>query len=81
MSTIDLDAVKNYLLALQDDICAQLSEEETGAFAFREDTWDREEGGGGRSRVLENGDTFEKAGVNFSHTGIGDSSSTGVSRA
>ncbi|MGB3620356.1 oxygen-dependent coproporphyrinogen oxidase [Ketobacter sp. MCCC 1A13808] len=67
MSTIDLDAVKNYLLALQDDICAQLSEEETGAFAFREDTWDREEGGGGRSRVLENGDTFEKAGVNFSH--------------
>jgi len=67
MSTIDLDAVKNYLLALQDDICAQLSEEETGAVAFREDTWDREEGGGGRSRVLENGDTFEKAGVNFSH--------------
>ena len=33
---------------------------------FREDSWERPGGGGGRSRVLENGNLFEKAGVNFS---------------
>ena len=68
MTTIDLDAVKRYLLALQDDICRQLAEEETGeGLAFLEDSWTREAGGGGRSRVLEGGAVFEKAGVNFSH--------------
>jgi coproporphyrinogen III oxidase len=35
--------------------------------SFREDTWQRAEGGGGRSRVLENGTVIEKGGVNFSH--------------
>ena len=64
-NTPDLDAVKNYLLDLQDRICAALTEEDGQAFA--EDAWDREQGGGGRSRVLENGNVFEKAGVNFSH--------------
>jgi coproporphyrinogen III oxidase len=34
---------------------------------FKEDTWQRAEGGGGRSRVLENGAVIEKGGVNFSH--------------
>ena len=68
MTTIDLDAVKRYLLALQDDICRQLAEEETGeGLAFLEDSWTREAGGGGRSRVLEGGAVFEKAGGNFSH--------------
>ena len=68
MTTIDLDAVKRYLLALQDDICRQRAEEETGeGLAFLEDSWTREAGGGGRSRVLEGGAVFEKAGVNFSH--------------
>ena len=64
-NTPDLDAVKNYLLDLQGRICAALTEEDGQSFA--EDAWDREQGGGGRSRVLENGNVFEKAGVNFSH--------------
>ena len=67
MEHIDTDAVKQYLLGLQDDICAQLAAEETGAGGFREDAWQREQGGGGRSRVLEDGEVLEKAGVNFSH--------------
>ncbi|MEE2730788.1 MAG: oxygen-dependent coproporphyrinogen oxidase [Pseudomonadota bacterium] len=67
MYSIDTDAVKHYLLSLQDDICSQLAAEETGGQAFLEDSWLREQGGGGRSRVLEGGAVFEKAGVNFSH--------------
>ena len=67
----DLAAVKTFLLSLQDHICQQLLEEENAAspnkFIFREDTWQRAEGGGGRSRVLENGTVIEKGGVNFSH--------------
>lgn len=67
MHNIDLNAVKTYLLALQDDICRQLEAEERGGQRFLEDSWTREAGGGGRSRVLEGGEVFEKAGVNFSH--------------
>jgi len=67
MQQIDINAVKQYLLSLQDDICRQLEAEETGALGFAEDSWVREQGGGGRSRVLEGGEVFEKAGVNFSH--------------
>ena len=33
---------------------------------FQEDVWKRPEGGGGRTRVIENGDVFEKGGVNIS---------------
>jgi coproporphyrinogen III oxidase len=50
---------------LQDKICAAL-EEADGAARFREDNWRREGGGGGRTRVIEEGAVFEKAGVNFS---------------
>lgn len=66
MSDVSLDAVKRYLLDLQDRICFALSQEDNDAL-FLEDSWEREQGGGGRSRVLENGAVFEKAGVNFSH--------------
>ena len=66
MSEIDISVVKNYLLNLQDQICIALESEEPNA-KFIEDAWDREEGGGGRSRVLTNGEVFEQAGVNFSH--------------
>ncbi len=62
---IDIEGVKSYLLQLQDAICEALQKED--GKAFREDSWEREEGGGGRSRVLEEGNLFEKAGVNFSH--------------
>lgn len=60
-----LDKVKEYLLELQERLCEGLAAED-GA-AFREDSWTRESGGGGRSRVIENGHVFEKGGVNFSH--------------
>jgi len=61
----DLNAVRTYLLALQDRICAALEQADGGR--FKEDTWNRSEGGGGRSRVLTEGAVFEKAGVGFSH--------------
>ena len=66
MSAPDIDAVKQYLLDLQDRICRGL-EEEDGGGRFREDRWERPGGGGGRSRVLEEGAVIEKGGVNFSH--------------
>jgi len=66
MSTPDIDPVKHYLLDLQDRICGAL-EAEDGVERFRDDAWDRPEGGGGRSRVLADGAVFEQAGVNFSH--------------
>ena len=63
---IDLNAAKQALMALQDRICREL-EAEDGGGRFREDSWVRAEGGGGRSRVLEGGAVIEKGGVNFSH--------------
>ena len=63
---MNIDAVKTYLLELQDSICRELAEED-GAADFLTDEWQREEGGGGRTRVLADGAVFEKAGVNFSH--------------
>ncbi len=66
MTTPDITAVKDYLLGLQDSICQAL-EEEDGGQRFIEDSWQREAGGGGRSRVLAEGQVFEQAGVNFSH--------------
>ncbi len=62
----DTAAVKAYLLDLQERICTALAAADGGA-GFREDAWDRAGGGGGRSRVLEDGLVFEKGGVNFSH--------------
>ena len=58
--------VKEYLLDLQDQICSGLEAEDSGGH-FKEDLWEREAGGGGRTRVLEQGEVFEQAGVNFSH--------------
>lgn len=57
--------VKDYLLGLQSDIVAAL--EKLDGRTFLTDSWERAEGGGGISRVLENGHFFERAGVNFSH--------------
>ena len=54
-----------YLQNLQDQIVANLEAVETSA-KFREDIWERPEGGGGRTRVLENGNVIEKGGVNIS---------------
>jgi len=66
MSAPDTSLVKNYLLDLQDRICAGLANED-GTRTFLEENWDRAEGGGGRTRVLTDGAVFEQAGVNFSH--------------
>lgn len=66
LSHARLDDVKTYLLDLQERLCAALAAEDGGQ-GFREDAWERPEGGGGRSRVIEGGRVFEKGGVNFSH--------------
>ena len=50
---------------LQSRICSGL-EELDGLAKFSEDNWEREEGGGGLTRVIANGGVFEKGGVNFS---------------
>jgi len=63
----DIEAVKSYLIELQQSICSALAEED-GKEDFIVDEWQRETGdGGGITRVLSNGDVFEQAGVNFSH--------------
>ena len=64
--SVDKHAVKAFLLQLQEQICAALTASD-GFAHFVEDSWDRAEGGGGRSRVLTKGAVFEQAGVNFSH--------------
>ena len=54
-----------YLRQLQDTIC-RVIESVDGCARFAEDTWKREEGGGGRTRVLRDGGIFEQAGIGFS---------------
>ena len=67
MSIPDLDAVKTYLLGLQERICHALEGEEPVA-RFQEDNWTYASGiGGGRTRVLAGGAVIEQGGVNFSH--------------
>ncbi|MFM7264470.1 MAG: coproporphyrinogen III oxidase, partial [Cyanobium sp.] len=53
------------LMGLQDSICAGL-EQVDGEGRFQEESWERPEGGGGRSRVMKAGRVFEQGGVNFS---------------
>jgi coproporphyrinogen III oxidase len=65
MNTPDKHAVRTFLLQLQDSICEALTDIDGNTFI--EDSWEREEGGGGRSRVLAEGNVIEKGGVNFSH--------------
>src|SRR5690606_2808056 len=61
-----IQQVRDYLMQLQDTICSEL-ERLDGAARFREDPWQRPDGGGGRTRVLREGGVFEQAGVGFSH--------------
>ena len=62
---IDSASVRHYLLGLQADIVSQL--ERADGRPFRTDSWERPEGGGGITRVIEEGILFERGGVNFSH--------------
>ncbi|MGP9832095.1 oxygen-dependent coproporphyrinogen oxidase [Marinobacter sp. NSM] len=66
----DTQAVKDYLIGLQERICQRLEAVDGGA-AFIRDSWQRPEGGGGISRVISGGKVIEKGGVNFSHV-MGD---------
>ncbi|NDV14482.1 oxygen-dependent coproporphyrinogen oxidase [Muricauda sp. TY007] len=59
------DKFYRYIQQLQDSITSKL-EEMDGTAKFQQDFWEREEGGGGRTRVIENGAVFEKGGVNIS---------------
>lgn len=59
------DQFYSYIQNLQDTITSKLQSVD-GLAKFREDLWERPEGGGGRSRVIENGNVFEKGGVNIS---------------
>lgn len=63
---ISLHVIKTYLIELQNTICTNL-EKSDGSAVFQSDIWQRAEGGGGDSRVIQNGHVFEKGGVNFSH--------------
>lgn len=62
---IDTQRTYDYFTGLQDRIVAALEDRE--GQAFRNDSWTRPEGGGGISRLIENGQVFERAGVLFSH--------------
>lgn len=65
MSTIDIQKIETYLLALQNRICTALAQEDQQGH-FIHDQWERPTGGGGLTRVMDNGAVFEKAGVNYS---------------
>ncbi len=59
------DTFFSYIQKLQDTITSKL-EQIDGVATFKEDIWERPEGGGGRTRIIENGAVFEKGGVNIS---------------
>jgi coproporphyrinogen III oxidase len=76
---MDARAVRDYFVGLQLRIVAQL--EQLDGMAFRRDAWERSEGGGGLSCVIEEGHLLERGGVNFSHvTGAGLPASATASR-
>ncbi|RJS91261.1 oxygen-dependent coproporphyrinogen oxidase [Salinisphaera sp. Q1T1-3] len=68
---VSTEAVTDYFRGLQDHIAARFASFETN-IDFHVDEWQRDGGGGGDTRVLADGDVFERAGVNFSHI-VGDS--------
>src|SRR6185436_17349193 len=77
---MDIKTIKEYLTGLQDWIVGRL--EEMDGNPFRRDSWDRPGGGGGMSCLTEEGNLFERGGVNFSHvTGSSLPPSATVSRS
>lgn len=65
MEVLSKENITDWLKNLQDEICSSL-EDADGSGKFKEEIWARPEGGGGRSRVIENGSVIEKGGVMFS---------------
>jgi coproporphyrinogen III oxidase len=66
LNSVDTNAVKEFLLQLQSEICTGLEAVDSKARVIT-DKWDREADGSGISRVISDGSVFEKGGVNFSH--------------
>jgi len=64
-SKLSKTEIESFFKSLQDFICTGL-EKLDGKSTFQEDSWERPEGGGGRTRVLQDGNVFEKGGVAFS---------------
>ena len=62
---LDVATIRDYFTGLQDRIIAEL--EGVEGQPFLRDAWDRPQGGGGISRLIEDGKVFERGGVNFSH--------------
>ncbi len=62
----EIESIRLYLSALQDNITDALCHLDD-KLELHEDEWEREEGGGGRSRVMRDGLVFEQAGINLSH--------------
>ena len=62
---MDLASIRDYFTGLQDRIVGAL--ERVEGSVFLRDAWDRPQGGGGISRLIEDGKVFERGGVNFSH--------------
>ena len=62
---INKETITEWLKTLQDSICNALEEADGGA-KFAEENWTREEGGGGRTRIIKEGGVIEKGGVLFS---------------
>jgi coproporphyrinogen III oxidase len=62
---ISKENISSWLMDLQDNICAAL-EKADGKSKFIEENWTRDEGGGGRTRVMKDGAVLEKGGVNYS---------------
>jgi len=60
-----VEVIEHFFKDLQDRICLAL-EAEDGLGQFKEDTWEHHSGGGGRTRLILNGNVIEKGGVNFS---------------
>jgi len=65
VKTLNKETVATEFQIIQDEICKSL-EELDGYAKFEEDHWERTGGGGGRTRIIQNGDLIEKGGVNFS---------------
>lgn len=59
------EEITEWLKTLQDTICTALKQADNKG-KFQEDNWKREEGGGGRTRIIQHGNIIEKGGVNFS---------------
>lgn len=66
VSAEEIQEVKNWLLQLQNNVCSELARID-GKEHFKEDSWERDTGGSGITRVISKGSVFEKGGVNFSH--------------